>query len=197
MHKVFRYPKFSQTPKFPQRIFLVLREKTFSTENCDTLILCIKFFDHPIFLKHWRLPQEVFWQCETRNFRRNFVIAPPPLLSITFFPYQKISETQGFCCGKLLQFFVVFLETDLLWFMTNKCFWEKFPYVNGVCHALLLHFSFFNRRFTTAFFRRLSSQTVSKELAFDCLSSPICCLISILLGVLAENFGWGKFPQFS
>ena len=51
-------------------------------------LLCIKFFDTPNFLEHWRDAHEIFWHCETKNFRLKIVILPPPFppfLSIFFF----------------------------------------------------------------------------------------------------------------
>ena len=36
MHKIFRYPKFSETLKGCPRNFSALWDKKFSTENCDT-----------------------------------------------------------------------------------------------------------------------------------------------------------------
>ena len=59
-------------------------------------LLCIKFFDTPNFLKHWRDAHEMFWHCETKNFRLKIVILPPPLppLIHKFFRYQKFSRTK-------------------------------------------------------------------------------------------------------
>ena len=76
MHKIFRYPKFSETLKGCPQIFSALWDKKFSTENCDTL-LCIKFFDTPNFLKHWRDAHEIF-----RHFAGKLWY---PLLCIKFF----------------------------------------------------------------------------------------------------------------
>ena len=41
-------------------------------------LLCIKFFDTPSFLEHWRDAHEIFWHCETKNFRLKIVILPLP-----------------------------------------------------------------------------------------------------------------------
>ena len=128
MHKIFRYPKFSETLKGCPRNFSALWDKKFSTENCDTPyyawnfsipqifwniegmstkffgtvrpkifdrktwypLVCIKFFDTPNFLKHWRDAHEIFRHCETKNFRRKNVI--PPIMHETF-RYPKFSET--------------------------------------------------------------------------------------------------------
>ena len=46
-------------------------------------LLCIKFFDTPNFLKHWRDAHDFFRHCETKNFRRKNVI--PPFSSIKLF----------------------------------------------------------------------------------------------------------------
>ena len=51
-------------------------------------LICIKIFDTPIFLKHWRDAHEIFRHCEAKNFWRKNVI--PPFLSIKFF------ETRNF-----------------------------------------------------------------------------------------------------
>ena len=45
-------------------------------------ILCIKIFDAPKSLTHWRDAHEIFRHCETKNFRRKSMI---PLLCIKFF----------------------------------------------------------------------------------------------------------------
>ena len=45
-------------------------------------LICIKFFDTPIFLKHWRDAHENFGHCDTNKFWRRNVI---PLLCINFF----------------------------------------------------------------------------------------------------------------
>ena len=44
MHKILRYPKFSETPKRSPTIFLLQRDGEFSTKNCDNPLLCISFF---------------------------------------------------------------------------------------------------------------------------------------------------------
>ena len=55
-------------------------------------LLCIKFFDTPNFLKHWRDAHEIFRHCETKNFRRKNVICP--LLSINFFDTKSFLENK-------------------------------------------------------------------------------------------------------
>ena len=52
-----------------------MRSKIFDGRTWYPL-LCIIFFDTPIFLKHWRDAHEIFWQCETKNFGRKNVIPP-------------------------------------------------------------------------------------------------------------------------
>ena len=64
-----------------------MRQKIFDGKTWYPLV-CIKFFDTPNFLKHLRDAHELFWHCETKNFRRKNVI--PPFSSIYFF------ETKNF-----------------------------------------------------------------------------------------------------
>ena len=75
----------------PTTFFGTVRQKFFDANFWYPLI-CIKFFDNPNFLKHWRDAHEIFRHCETKNFRRKNVICP--LLSMNFFRYQKISAKQ-------------------------------------------------------------------------------------------------------
>ena len=82
MHKIFRYPKFSETLKGCPRNFSVLWEKNFDGKTWYPLV-CIKFFDTLNFLEHLGHAHEIFWHCETKNFRRKNVI--PPFSSIIFF----------------------------------------------------------------------------------------------------------------
>ena len=92
MHKIFRYPKFSETLKgCPRNFFGTVRQKIFDGKTWYPLV-CIKFFDTPNFLKHWRDAHEIFRHCETKIFRLKIVICP--LLSINFFRYQKTSGKQ-------------------------------------------------------------------------------------------------------
>ena len=128
MHKIFRYPKFSETLKGWPRNFSALWDQKFSMEKRDTPyyawnfsipqvfwniegmptkffgtvrpkivdgktwypLLCIKFFNTPNFLKHWRDAHEIFRHCETKNCRRKNVI--PPIMH-KIFQYPKFSET--------------------------------------------------------------------------------------------------------
>ena len=72
--------------------FLVLWEKKYSTQNRDTPLLCMSFFDTPNFFTHWRVLHKVSRQSGTKYFRRNILL--PFLFSINSFPYQKNSDTQ-------------------------------------------------------------------------------------------------------
>ncbi len=58
-------------------------------------LLSINFFATGNFLKHSTegFPYEVFWHCETNNFRRKILMPPPPLIH-KFFPYRKFFETE-------------------------------------------------------------------------------------------------------
>ena len=81
-----RYKKFFDTKNFLKyrrvlRSFSVLWDKNFPTEDRCIPFLCIKFVDIRNFLKHWKVPQEIFRHRETKNFRRKNVI-PPSVLSI-------------------------------------------------------------------------------------------------------------------
>ena len=109
-YEIFRH---RETKYFPRKIVILLCIKFFDTPifwNFEAMsanffgsvrpslfdgktwypLLCINFFDTPSFLEHWRDAHEIFWHCETKNFRLKIVIlpppfAPPPLLSIIFF----------------------------------------------------------------------------------------------------------------
>ena len=70
----------------PAKFFGTVRPSLFDGKTWYPL-LCIKIFDTPNFLKHWRDAHEMFWHCETKNFRLKIVTLPPPsppLLSIFF-----------------------------------------------------------------------------------------------------------------
>ena len=77
----------THTEGFPYEIFRHRETKYFQRKI--VILLCIKFFDTPNFLKHWRHAHEIFCHCETKNFRPKIVILPPPfpppLVSIIFF----------------------------------------------------------------------------------------------------------------
>ena len=75
------------------KFFGTVRQKIFDGKLWYPL-LCIKFFDTPNFLKHWRDDHDIFRHCETKNFRRKNVI-PPSMHKI--FRYPKLSETLKGC----------------------------------------------------------------------------------------------------
>ena len=124
MHKVLRYPKFSETLKWCPRNFSALWDKKFSNKNCDNPycawkfsipqifwdiegmpnffgtvrqkifdrklwypLLCIKFFDIPIFPKHWSDAHEIFrhWDQKFLTERRD-----TPFSFIKLFETKKI-----------------------------------------------------------------------------------------------------------
>ena len=90
----FLMPEFSETLKGSfTKIFGTLRQKSFDG-NLWYPLLCIKFFDTPNFLKHWRDAHEIFRHCETKNFRRKKVIAPS---MHKIFRHPKISEALKGC----------------------------------------------------------------------------------------------------
>ena len=81
-------PEISETPKGSfTKFFGTVKQKIFDG-NLWYPLLCIKFFDTPNFLKHWRDAHEIFRHYETKNFRRKNVI--PPFSSI------KLFETKNF-----------------------------------------------------------------------------------------------------
>ena len=75
------------------KFFGTVRQKIFDGKLWYPL-LCIKFFDSPNFLKHWRDAHEICRHCETKKFRRKNVI--PPIMHKTF-RYPKFSETLKGC----------------------------------------------------------------------------------------------------
>ena len=88
----FLIPEISETLKGSYtKFFGTVRQKIFDGKLWYPL-LCIKFFDTPNFVKHWRDAHEIFRHCETKIFRRKNVItpSPPPLSSI------KLFETRNF-----------------------------------------------------------------------------------------------------
>ena len=77
MHKIFRYPKFSETLKGCPRNILALWDQKSSTENRDTPsslppppLLSIIFFDTRFFPIHRseRFPYEIFEHWDKKNF---------------------------------------------------------------------------------------------------------------------------------
>ena len=90
----FLMPEISETLKGSfTKFFGTVRQKIFDG-NLWYPLLCIKFFDTPNFLRHWRDAHEIFRHCETKNFRRKIVIAP---IMHKFFRYPKFSETLKGC----------------------------------------------------------------------------------------------------
>ena len=83
MHKIFSIPQiFWNIEGMPTNIFGTVRQKNFDGKTWYPLV-CIKFFDTLNFLEHLGHAHEIFWHCETKNFRRKNVI--PPFSSIIFF----------------------------------------------------------------------------------------------------------------
>ena len=94
MHKNFSVPQiFWNIEGMPTKFFGTVRQKIFDG-NLWYPLLCIKFFDTPNFLRHWRDAHEIFRHCETKNFRRKNVI-PPSMHKISRYP--KFSETLKVC----------------------------------------------------------------------------------------------------
>ena len=81
-------PEISETIKGSfTKFFGTVRQKS-SDGNLWYPLLCIKFFDTPNLLKHWRDAHEIFRHCETKNFWRKNVIPP--------FSFIKLFETKNF-----------------------------------------------------------------------------------------------------
>ena len=89
----FLIPEISETLKGGSftKFFGTVRQKIFDG-NLRYPLLCIKFFDTPNFLKHWRDAHEIFRHCETKIFRRKNVI--PRLFIHKTFRNQKFSQKQ-------------------------------------------------------------------------------------------------------
>ena len=98
MHKIFRYPKFSETFKVCSRNFSALWDKKISIENLESPppLLSINFLATGRFLKHSTegFTYQIYRHCETKNFGRKNVI-PPSMHK--YFRYPKISETFKGC----------------------------------------------------------------------------------------------------
>ena len=77
----------------PTKFFGTVRPECFDGKTWYPPV-CIKVFDAPNFLRHWRNAHEIFRHCETKKFWRNFVM--PPIKHITF-RYPKFSETLNGC----------------------------------------------------------------------------------------------------
>ena len=87
---------FWNIERMPTKIFGTRRPKNFAEKTCYFL-LCIKIFDTPIYLKHRTDAHGNFRQCETKIFRRKFVI--PPIIH-KIFRYLKLSGTLRGCPKK-------------------------------------------------------------------------------------------------
>ena len=95
MHKVFRYPKFSETFKGCPRIFLALWDKKFSTEKRDTPFFIHIFFETKNFLKNSRISLRKFsalWDIKFSTGNRDM----PPLIHKFFSIPENFRKTEGF-----------------------------------------------------------------------------------------------------
>ena len=78
-------PEISETLKGSStKFFGTVRQKSFEG-NLWYPQLCIKFFDTPNFLRHWRDAHEIFRRCETKNIRQKIENLDVTLWSIKFF----------------------------------------------------------------------------------------------------------------
>ena len=75
--RFFDTPIFWNFEAMSANVFGSVRPSLFDGKTWYPL-LCIKFFDTPNFLEHWRDAHEIFCHCETKNFRLKIVILPPP-----------------------------------------------------------------------------------------------------------------------
>ena len=111
--KKFRQNRDSPSPsyawKFSMKEFFwntkVFSNKTFRYSEAKQFrrkivipVLCIKFFNTPNFLTHWREAHVYFRHCETKNFRRRNVIRPSIHKK---FRYPHFSETLKRCPQKV------------------------------------------------------------------------------------------------
>ena len=85
MHKIFRYPIFSETPKgSPTILFGTVRQKLWQKFVIQPpLLLSIRFFVARIFLKHIRVALRFFSVLWNKNF--SIEISHMPFLCIRFF----------------------------------------------------------------------------------------------------------------
>ena len=83
-------PEISETLKGSfTKFFGTVRQKIFDGKTWYPLV-CIKFFDTPNFLKHWRMPTKFFGTVSPKIFDGKTWYPPPPLSSI------KLFETKSF-----------------------------------------------------------------------------------------------------
>ena len=95
MHKIFRYPKFSEALKGCPRNFSALWDQKFSTEKRDTPFSFIKLFETKNFLKNSRIPLRKFsalWDMKISTENRDM----PPLIHNFFSIPENFRKTEGF-----------------------------------------------------------------------------------------------------
>ena len=95
MHKIFRYPKFSETFRACPRIFLALWDQKFSTEKRDTPFFIHIFFEIKNFLKNSRISLRKFsalWDIKFSTGNRDM----PPLIHKFFSIPENFRKTEGF-----------------------------------------------------------------------------------------------------
>ena len=95
MHKIFRYPKFSETFRACPRIFLALWDQKFSTEKRDTPFFIHIFFEIKNFLKNSRFSLRKFsalWDIKFSTGNRDM----PPLIHKFFSIPENFRKTEGF-----------------------------------------------------------------------------------------------------
>ena len=95
MHKIFRYPKTSETLKGYPRKFSVLWDQNFSTEKCDTPFSSTKLFETKNFLKKSRILLRKFsamWNMKIPTENRD----KPPLFHNFFSIPENFRKAEGF-----------------------------------------------------------------------------------------------------
>ena len=95
MHKIFRYPKFSETFRACPRNFLALWDQKFSTEKRDTPFFIHIFFETKNFLKNSRISLRKFsalWDIKISTGNRDM----PPLIHKFFSIPENFRKTEGF-----------------------------------------------------------------------------------------------------
>ena len=93
----------------PTIFFSTVRPKTFDGKTWYPLV-CIKFFDTPNFLKHWRDAHEIFRHCETKIFRRKNVI--PPFSSIKLFKTKNFLKNSRILLRKFSALWDIKISTE-------------------------------------------------------------------------------------
>ena len=95
MHKIFRYPKFSETLKGCPRIFSAPWDQKFSTEKRDNPFSSMKLLETKSFLKNSRIPSRKFsalWDIKISTENRD----KPPLIHKCFSMPENFRKTEGF-----------------------------------------------------------------------------------------------------